>query len=1023
MVPLPPGLSPDGSSHRPPSGSGPEAAPVGRRLAEYGKSADVGVLLEAGAESDAVTLLDTSVRTVMRELSIDPQRTLAVLAATGWLFWLRSLCGPQRNPLYERDLALALALLAPLRDAEPESVPEPVSASLPPPPRPGDPQIGSWNDMVGALLEECGTHDRTALLGAVAVLQLGAGMSDGGRHHARCLGNTVHALTLLHEHRADPELLTGAVRLARMVVAEVPHGSPEHARQLGRLSETLRHVYVAERSHEVLAEAIDLARRAVAGLPPAHPGRPDRLTNLAGMLRLRYDDNGDSQSLREAVAVSRTLVAELSPDHPGLARYLNNLATHLHLLSSFDEENDANGKNTDTALLDEIITLGRSGLSATAGSGSVPELRTTLLANLSRWLTQRAQRAGGAHDPAEDLAEALRLARQACAATPGRPLGVVLDALTDSLSAQYARTHDPAALTEAIAHVREGVDDAPNPAELASRRFTLGTLLGFRFTDFGESADAREAAVHFGAVARSTTETVGRRVESAWRSGKLAIALEDWHNAAEDLALAVSLLPGLAAWQLRADDRQRLLSAYMTLPTLAASCAVAAADPERALELLEQGRGVLHAETAAVRVHVDRLRAQAPRLASALEELPKRLQSTQDADRRHQLADERRQLIEEIRSMPGFGDFLSPPRVADILSMCRSGPVVVPVFGRYRSDALIVTKDGVRRLPLPRLTGHTFSLLTRELLVGAELALDAQSSPTQRTTAEYSLRTGLSRLWDTVVGPVLQALRDDLQGLGTTAPHSTTGSELPRMWWCPTGPLAYFPLHMAGSHEEAHAFDLVLSSYTPTINALGRARPWRPGPDSRPLVVAMPRTPGAPDLPAAEHEAALLASLFPDVRLLRGRAAEHERVKTTIADHDIVHIACHTVHDPGRRGEGHLLLHDGRLSFADIAAARTGRAGLAFLSACGTARSRFDLPDESLNLATAFQLAGFSQLVGSLWPVTDRASTHLVEGFYEHMTTHDDATVAHSLHHAVSRLRTRYPDRPSLWAPHVHIGR
>ncbi|WP_078491185.1 CHAT domain-containing protein [Streptomyces sp. SPB074] len=101
---------------------------------------------------------------------------------------------------------------------------------------------------------------------------------------------------------------------------------------------------------------------------------------------------------------------------------------------------------------------------------------------------------------------------------------------------------------------------------------------------------------------------------------------------------------------------------------------------------------------------------------------------------------------------------------------------------------------------------------------------------------------------------------------------------------------------------------------------------------------------------------------------------------------------------------------------------RLDQAGLAFLSACGTAQNRL-LPDESLNLLSAFQLASFSHLVGSLWPVTDQANNRLVKAFYEHLTGQQDASVAESLHHAVSQLREREPERPSLWAPLRHRRR
>ncbi|MGW5432238.1 CHAT domain-containing protein [Streptomyces sp. NPDC004059] len=1001
---MPPDLNPAGQD----TGSGgPETDALAGRLKAYTTTHDPAVLLAAGAEREAAALLDTAVRSVVRDMSIDVQPRLRLLHDTGWLFWLRALSDARHNPLNDRDLSLALALLAPLRDAEPQSVPEAVVAQIHAP-APGAPQVGVWNDFAGLLLEEAGPHDRTALLAATAVLQLGIVMAEDRPGRARCMGNTVHSLLLLHEHHAEAELLAGAVDLARRLVAETPRDAPEHLHHLARLCEALRHAYTLHREPEVLAEAIDLARAVSSGLPPGHPRRPDAVTNLAGLLHLRHDDVGDSESLREAVALSRALVDGLPPDDPARARELNNLAHQLEGLAELD------GENADPAALDEIIDLGRAALAALTPDAD-PELRTAVRANLGRRLGQRARRGGPGHDPAADLAEALRLARQAYTGSAGGPTGVALEALAGGLAEQYARTRDPAVLAESIDVLRDGLAAAVSPAHLASRRYLLGAALNNRYVEYGEPADAREAATLFRQVARAATESVHRRLESAWHAGKLEINLEDWPSAADDLALAVRLLPDLAGWQLRAGDRERRLPAYAPLPTLAASCALATGSPARALELLEQGRGVLHAEASAVRVDLERLRVHAPRLATALAELPTRLRSEPDADRRHRLADERRYLIEEIKGVPGFEDFLQPPRLEEILDACREGPVAVPMFGRYSSDALLVTRDGVRRLPLPRLTFDTVRRLGRDLFGGAELALDHGVSPARRSLGESSLRTGLALLWDAVVGPVLDALRDDLGGL-------REGTAPPRMWWCPTGPLSLFPLHMAERREEGSAFALVVSSYTPTVHALGRLSAWRPGPDSRPLVVALPRTPGAPDLPAADEEAALLTGSFPGARLLRGPAATRERLLTAVPDHDIVHVACHAGHDADRHHEGHLVLHDGRLHIGDIAAARTDRAGLAFLSACGTARNRLDLPDESLNLLSAFQLAGFSHLVGSLWPVTDRVNTRLVQAFYEHLTEHQGATVAESLHHAVSRVREREPERPSLWTPHVHIG-
>lgn len=48
-------------------------------------------------------------------------------------------------------------------------------------------------------------------------------------------------------------------------------------------------------------------------------------------------------------------------------------------------------------------------------------------------------------------------------------------------------------------------------------------------------------------------------------------------------------------------------------------------------------------------------------------------------------------------------------------------------------------------------------------------------------------------------------------------------SELLRIWWCATGPLAFLPIHAAGIYGGTALptlSDFAISSYTPTIRAL-----------------------------------------------------------------------------------------------------------------------------------------------------------------------------------------------------------
>ena len=92
--------------------------------------------------------------------------------------------------------------------------------------------------------------------------------------------------------------------------------------------------------------------------------------------------------------------------------------------------------------------------------------------------------------------------------------------------------------------------------------------------------------------------------------------------------------------------------------------------------------------------------------------------------------------------------------------------------------------------------------------------------------------------------------------------RSATGSAtlLGHLWWMPTGPLSFLPIHAAGRYgpqedDSRNALSLWTSSYTPTLRSLAQspvdAVVGRPAP----LVVAVPDAEGARPLPGAVREA------------------------------------------------------------------------------------------------------------------------------------------------------------------------
>ncbi|MFF8919065.1 CHAT domain-containing protein [Streptomyces sp. NPDC015032] len=109
---------------------------------------------------------------------------------------------------------------------------------------------------------------------------------------------------------------------------------------------------------------------------------------------------------------------------------------------------------------------------------------------------------------------------------------------------------------------------------------------------------------------------------------------------------------------------------------------------------------------------------------------------------------------------------------------------------------------------------------------------------------------------------------------------------------------------------------------------------------------------------------------------------------------------------------------------ADLTGAR-----LAFLSACATAAPSQDvrLRDETIHLTTAFQLAGFRQVVGTLWPINDMLAAEIADVFYSHLRSDprrkpDPDRAAVTLHQTIQTIHDRYPELPSVWAAYVHAG-
>ncbi|XXZ52148.1 CHAT domain-containing protein [Streptomyces cavourensis] len=404
--------------------------------------------------------------------------------------------------------------------------------------------------------------------------------------------------------------------------------------------------------------------------------------------------------------------------------------------------------------------------------------------------------------------------------------------------------------------------------------------------------------------------------------------------------------------------------------------------------------------------------------------------------------------------LPGLEGFLRPPSVPELTAAAAGGPVVVVNVSPYRCDALVVTAGaGIDVVPLPALTLDDTVSRAAEFVEGVDTAY-GESGVDAAVAMMRTLSGTLAWLWDTVAAPVLERLGLDavpgdgggvgsVSGDGGRADAVTgdggpvdsvggAGDVWPRLWWCPTGRLSFLPLHAAGrgaADSGTWVVDRAVSSYTPTLRALVRARNGlAPGPTARPapLVVALAETPGAAPLAGVSREAQVIAELFPERRLLGGPDATVAAVGRALEDHPWVHFSCHGVSEPLNPSRSGLILHDGRLTASDAATRRPRSPQLAVVSACSTAQGGTTLSDEAVQLVSSLQLAGYPHVIGTLWPVADKLATHLTEEFYRALAKDIARGLpidpAMALHLPVRSLRDRYARAPHLWAAHIHTG-
>ncbi|MGW3645629.1 CHAT domain-containing protein [Streptomyces sp. NPDC000878] len=859
------------------------------------------------------------------------------------------------------------------------------------------------------------------------------------------LGNLATALLMWHRHAGAPEVLDEAVDLMREAASLTPpeHGDRERAQS--NLGDALLERYQSTGSPDDLREAVAAVRDAVTHSVPGTPGAAKARTMLGNTLLQLYELTGDPADLDEAIELS-DLTDRAGGSVPVTARDLNNLGVPLLIrydltgsgtdldraITAYHEAHRLAAPGSTEAVrallnlgnaleyryrksghrpdLDEaIVFLGRA-----ADSGPAAAERPMVFINLAKALAVRYELSG----EAEDIDRSADAMKQALAALPAGHARRhrYLSAYGSVLVRRGARTGSLTDLDGAVAHAGAAVEATPDSDPRRSAHFiNLAAALVARFRHTGDPQDRADAERLLGTAAEATVSPAAVRVQAAREAGALALERGDTEAALAFLEQAVLLMPLLAWRGIPRADQERRLTELAGVASVAAAAAVAVGRPERAVELLEQGRSVLWSQILDTREDLTALRAVRPDLVDRLTEVRAALDVQIDHDfagRAPTGAGDRTasarswdRLVAEVRSLPGFQGFLKPRSFEELSVSAAEGPVVVVNLSALRCDALVIVDGAVRVVPLPGLDPERLVEHLNDVFGTFD---DPPAGLAAVVRAHLTVTSLLEWLWTAVTGPVLAAV-----------------GPVRRLWWCPTGLLAFLPLHAAlrpGTDESA--LDHVVSSYTPTLRDLITARSRPEPPDPRVLVVAMPETPGAPDL-AVEPETDALKRLFGSrATVVTGPGATRARVLDEIGRHSWVHFACHGHQDLADPSRNALLLADEPLTVLDLARLRPTGAELAYLSACRTAAGGAALPDEAIHLASSLRLAGFRHVIATLWPLYDSVAPQVSEDVYQALADSGGTSgAAELLHAAVRRLRNASVGHsPAVWAPYVHIG-
>jgi len=159
-------------------------------------------------------------------------------------------------------------------------------------------------------------------------------------------------------------------------------------------------------------------------------------------------------------------------------------------------------------------------------------------------------------------------------------------------------------------------------------------------------------------------------------------------------------------------------------------------------------------------------------------------------------------------------------------------------------------------------------------------------------------------------------------------------------------------------------------------------------------------------------------------------ATELKFKNSNLANYQLIHFATHGVVNEDNPELSKVFLspdnsnlQDGDLYVSEIYNLELD-ADLVSLSACETGLGKLSKGEGMIGLSRAFTYAGASNLMVSLWTVSDNSTTELMTNFYrEIFNKSNNSSYAHPLRVAKLKMINSKYASPYYWAPFVIIGK